>query len=310
MCSLLMQAQDMVATARANNVVLRVAENFFRFPFDRIAKKIDETGFIGPIRRISSFHDHTGYHNNSRWIVFYGAYPDAVQAIRHTMPTAPHYEAPHRFHTDETYRAHFFFFPDDRLVVDHAGNIKGMLGRYWRPGYTELNGERGTIARFATEPWHGEAEVRYCTDDALQNGAVADQVFPIEHLSADGCWASERVELPMGRVEYVNPYRPVNTPAMHATRDYYAAAVMSHIVDFACAVRGVSTSEYSDQDAMMAMMMEVACRESMMSEGRRIALPLTGEMLSETQERSRLQAKLGVDPMDVEGVLAVAVPRP
>ena len=147
MCSLLSQAQEMVKQARDNKVVLRIAENFFRFPFDRIAKEIDKTGFLGPIKRITSIHDHTGYHNNSRWLHFYGAYPEAAQAIKHTMPTAPHYEAPHRFHTDETFRAHFFFFPDDRLVTDMAGNIKGMLGRYPRPGYTELNGARGTIVR-------------------------------------------------------------------------------------------------------------------------------------------------------------------
>lgn len=310
MCNLLVQAQEMVSTARQHKVILRIAENFFRFPFDRIAKAIDETGFVGPIKRISCFHDHTGYHNNSRWIVFYGAYPEAVQAIRHTMPTEPHYELPHRFHTSEEYRAHFFFFPDDRLVIDHAGNIKGMLGRYWRPGYTELNGARGTIARFATRNWHGDAEVRYCSDEALLDGAVADHVFPIEHISEDGCWASERVDLPIGRVEYVNPYRPANTPAMHATRDYYAAAVMAHIVDFVQAVHGEVPSQYTSEDAMMAMMMEVATRESGIRDGQRLALPLGGELESEQRIRGELKERHGVDPLDVEGMLAVAVPRP
>ena len=36
---------------------------------------------------------------------------------------------------------------------------------------------------------------------------------------------------------------------------------MGHVADFAEAVRGVAVSEYSDEDAMMAMMMEVATRE-------------------------------------------------
>ena len=234
MANLLAQAQDMVRTAEENKVTLRIAENFFRFPFDRIAKKIDETGFIGPIKRITCLHDHTGYHNNSRWIVFYGAYPEAVQAISHTMPTAPHYEAPHRFHEDEGFRAHFFFFPENRLVTDLAGNIKGMLGRYPRPGYTELNGSRGTIARYAVHNWHGQAEVRYCTDTALQNGGIADQIFPISHVLEDNQWLAERVELPLGVVEYKNPYR---APAKHR-RAYYHAVTMAHIVDFALALRG------------------------------------------------------------------------
>jgi predicted dehydrogenase len=310
MSSLLLQAQEMVQMARENNVVLRIAENFFRFPFDRIAKEIDKTGFLGSIKRITSLHDHTGYHNNSRWIHFYGAYPEAAQAVKHTMPTAPHYESPHRFHTDETFRAHFFFFPDNRLVTDLAGNIKGMLGRYPRPGYTELNGARGVIVRYATHNWHGEAEVRYCSDEALQNGAIADQIFPIQHLATNGCWVADQVDLPIGRVEYVNPYRPEQTPAMHATRDYYAAAIMDHIVDFARAVRGEAQSEYTDEDAMMAMMMEAATRESALRNGERLSLPLTGELESEQQMRQALKQKHGVDPLDVEGMLAVAVPRP
>ena len=79
----------MVANARENGVIFRMAENFFRFAFDRIAKKIAETDFIGPIHRITCFHDHLGYHDNSRWNFLLGDYPESVQAISHTMPTPP-----------------------------------------------------------------------------------------------------------------------------------------------------------------------------------------------------------------------------
>ncbi len=305
--NLLSQAQDMVQQAQENKVIFRVAENFFRFPFDRIAKKIDQSGFLGPIKRITCFHDHTGYHNNSRWLVFYEAYPEAVQAIKHVMPTAPHYEAAHRFHIDETFRAHFFYFPDDRLVTDLAGNLKGMLGRYARPGYTELNGARGTLVRYATERWHGEAEVRYCSDEALQNGAIADEIYPVQHLTENGSWLGDCVDLPLGPVEYHNPYQP---KALYPGREYYLSSVMSHIVDFARTVRGETQSEYSDEDALMAMMMEVGSRESALRQGERLALPLTGDLESEETLRRDLQAKHGVDPLDVEGMLTVQIPRP
>ena len=310
MSSTLIQAQQMVQTAEENGVILRISENFFRFPFDRIAKAIADTGFIGPIKRVSCFHDHTGYHNNSRWIKFYGAYPEYAQAIYHRMPTEGHYELEHRYHTSELYRAHFYFFPDDRLVIDHAGNIKCLLGRYPRPGYTEMNGSRGTIARWATDNWHGAAEVRYCSDEALLKDGIADEIYPIEHIADGDCWAAERVDLPIGRVEYVNPFRPANTPAMHATRDYYAAVIMTHIVDFARAVRQEAESEYTAQDAMMAMMMEAAVRESVMRNGERLALPLTGELESEAAALAALREKHGVDPLDVEAMLALKVPQP
>lgn len=308
MCSLLVQAQEMVKAARDNNTIFRIAENFFRYPFDRMMKLIADDGYIGPVKRLTSWHDHTGYHNNSRWIKFFGAHPVAVQAISHTMPTAPHYQQAHRYYETEKYRAHFFWFPDDSLVVDHSGNIKSMLGRYPRPGYTELAGARGSIVQQAGDNWQGIGEVRYATDEALKNGGVADLIFPIIHVG-DGCdWLSSNVDLPTGRIEYVNPYR-LGQYAFHR-RDFYAAAVMSHIVDFAETIRGVSKSEYTDDDALMAMMMEVATRESSIQDGKRLSLPLEGDLESETRMREELKQEYGVDPLDIEGMLALSYPRP
>ena len=68
---------------------MRIAENFFRFPFDRISKEIKKTKFIGDVKRIVCYHDHTGYHNNSRWIKFYDDHPVSVQCIEHVMETLP-----------------------------------------------------------------------------------------------------------------------------------------------------------------------------------------------------------------------------
>ena len=308
MCSLLIQAQEMVAAARDSGAILRIAENFFRFPFDRMMKLIAEDDFIGPVKRLTCWHDHTGYHNNSRWLRFFGAHPLAVQAIAHTMPTVGHYQLAHRYHESEHYRARFFWFPDDALVIDHAGNIKSMLGRYPRPGYTELAGARGAIVQQAAEGWHGEGEVRYCTDDALAKGGRHDLAYPIVHLGDGRDWLSSHVDLPTGRIEYVNPHR-LGASAYHR-RNYYSAAVISHIVDFAETVRGLRQSEYSDEDALMAMMMEVAARESAMQDGRRLSLPLESDLESEAAIRAEEKQRYGVDPLDIDGMLAISYPRP
>lgn len=308
MCSLLMQAQEMVAAARNGGAILRIAENFFRFPFDRMMKLIAEDGFIGPIKRLTCWHDHTGYHNNSRWIRFFGAHPTAVQAISHSMPTAGHYQLAHRYYESETYRAHFFFFPEDALVIDHAGNIKSMLGRYPRPGYTELAGARGAIVQQAGPGWTGIGELRACTDEALANGGRHDLTYPIVHLGDGRDWLSSHVDLPTGRIEYINPFR-LGANAYHR-RNYYSAAVISHIVDFAETVRGERESEYTDKDALMAMMMEVATRESALQEGRRLTLPLEGDLESEAAIRAEEKKRYGVDPLDIEGMLQISYPRP
>jgi predicted dehydrogenase len=69
-CNTTAQAREMIETARRKNRVVRVAENFFRFPIDRFSHAVRDSGYIGRIGRIESYADHTGYHNNSRWIAF------------------------------------------------------------------------------------------------------------------------------------------------------------------------------------------------------------------------------------------------
>ena len=204
--------------------------------------------------------------------------------------------------------AHFFWFPDDALVIDHAGNIKSMLGRYPRPGYTELAGARGAIVQQAGEGWTGIGEVRACTDEALANGGKHDLAYPIIHLGDGRDWLSSHVDLPTGRIEYKNPFR-LGENAYHR-RNYYSAAVISHIVDFAETVRGARQSEYSDEDALMSMMMEVATRESSLQEGRCLPLPLEGDLESEATLRAELKELHGVDPLDIEGMLQISHPRP
>ena len=60
----------------------------------------------------------------------------------------------------------------------------------------------------------------------------------------------------------------------------------------------------------MAMMMEVATRESASQEGRRLSLPLDGDLESEAALRAELTQLYGVDPLDIEGMLAISHARP
>ncbi|MCE2473589.1 MAG: hypothetical protein J4G18_17160, partial [Anaerolineae bacterium] len=69
-------------------------------------------------------------------------------------------------------------------------------------------------------------------------------------------------------------------------------------------------SEYTDEDALMAMMMEVATRESALHDGYRLSLPLEGELESEVLLRAAEKERYGVDPLDIEGMLAISYPRP
>ena len=323
MAATISQGREMLARAATGGVVCRIGENFFRYPIDRMMKAVSHSGAIGEVRRIICMYDHTGFHNDSRWVFFHEAHPTSARAIGHTMPVAPYNLMPHRHYESEGFRSHFYQFPGDRFVADLAANIKGSLGRHARPGYTEVAGARGTIVQTAVEPWsmwNGEAEVRICSDAALADGGKADIVAPIIEESDEETWHRSYVELDDQTIEYVNPL-PVPTSQ---PRKFYGAAVGSHIVDFVRAVwrhQGSDDAasqlaaqgyEYTGEDALMAMQMSQACHESELRGGEEIPLPLAADMdlSSERETLEALRRQYDRDPMDVEAMLAVSFPRP
>jgi hypothetical protein len=329
MASSLTQGREMVATASENAVIHRVAEHFFRTPTDRVVQAVDGTGALQGIRRVVCYNDHTGYHNNSRWLVLFGDHPEWVQAVEHEIPTTPFDESRQRHHESETFRGRYFGFPDDRLVVDQAANIKAFLGRHPRPGYTEWHGAQGTIVhRGVTDRPHDgrsaysrtqESELRYASDRALElsgNAGRPDTYHPIEHEITDEDWIRSSVEAPDGRmITYENPLRLTELCDDEAHRDRlqvpYDIEIMGHLVDFALAVRGIRDGEFTAEDALMAMMMEMGARQSAIEDGRRIELPIEGALEADERAHDEVREELGVDdPLDVDEMLGLTYPTP
>jgi hypothetical protein len=152
--------------------------------------------------------------------------------------------------------------------------------------------------------------VRYVSDAALPvSKGLHDQTFPVIMQIEDGRWKGISVDLPSGRIDYRNPF-PAVVPVGSQLRTWYGIPVAEHVVDFALAVRGLRQSEFSPQDAMMSLMMEIGAHESALHDGKRIALPLEGEPEADRLSRENLRQQFGVDPMDVEGMLAISYPKP
>ncbi len=322
--SMFCQARDMVATARKNKIVVRVAENFLRMPIDRFAQTVRDNGYLGRIGRVVSYASHTGYHNNSRWIAMAKCHPEWVQGLDHDMAHPAFYSLPERRHDKETLKCRFFRFPNDFFVMDvGSGHVKGHLGRHPRDGYTEFQGERGTLVyRAPGVVWGDEkAELRYVSDAQLapaqeasgnlDSGGISDVVSPVQDQVVDDCWAGSYADTPKGRISYDCPLRPSAGigKVVGMARNYYGIAVMDHVVDFVLAVRGLRKSEFSDEDALMSEMMEIGARESVLQEGRRIRLPIEGDLESDAREREKQKKQFGCDPLDVEAMLKMSFPR-
>jgi hypothetical protein len=60
----------------------------------------------------------------------------------------------------------------------------------------------------------------------------------------------------------------------------------------------------------MSEMMEIGAHESNLQEGRRIKLPIEGDIESDAITREAQRKQFGCDALDVEAMLAVSFPRP
>ena len=278
-----------------------------------------DAGVIGPVGRVTYFHGHTGYHNNSIWQHLAGEAPTAVNAVTHSMPVRPHLDGAGRRHDTEAFRLRVLHFPGGMLGVDMAGNIKSAMGRCPRPGYLEIDGQCGAIVAQPYDdspaPWNGRAEVRLVAEEDYQRGAYAES-FPIERvthvghrvnysdqLAHSGDYHGLRCRLPDGLVEWLNPM------LAHGIADGYLSAVAGSLLDFHGQLRRGAEAEFSAAQAAASQEMESAFALSVQRGGSPVDFPPAEEPESDQAALDALRARFGVDPRDVDAMIEVSFPK-
>jgi predicted dehydrogenase len=312
------QCRQMAQAAEENGARLHVNEQFFRREVLVLARRVIAAGAIGKVHRITFFHAHTGYHNNSVIQFFAGGVPATVSAFEHTMPLRRHLDGAGRWQECETFRLRVMHFAGGMLVTDAAANIKSALGRCPRPGYMEIDGTDGAIVEQPGEqpqPWEGRAEVRLVAEDDLLHGGYAES-FPVQRvhfvghqvevsrrLPWNGHFHRLRVRLPGRTIEYENPM------ASRGLTDNYLSTVAQSTLDFCRGVRG-GQREFTVEMAVASQDMEAACARSAARAGEPVALPLPPEETPEEQAGlAALGRRYGADPMDAEAMLDIAFPK-
>ena len=336
MCDTLQQARDMTAQAERHGVMFRVAEQFWRDPIDLLARQLTVAGAIGDVGRITHFQAHLGYHNNSRHQMMAGGAPVAVNAVERRMATV-HYINTERHHRDETFRNRSFHFADGLLITDLAGNIKGALGRYDRPGLMEIDGSHGAIVQEAVGHWTGRAEVRLVPGQRLLDGSggysdghpvlyrYRDADGNIEERAVHGraddlVYLGAHAELPQGRFEVDNEFAShgVATPGQAAfagvVRDFAeliearAARQGSRGSGFANLVHEGHPDPFTPAMAVMSLTMELAAALSARRDGARVELSDPGIIPLDAERQAALRVQFGFDPLDIETVAGYAFP--
>ncbi len=310
--------RSMVEEAGKAGVVLYVNEQFFRLPIIAMARQLIAAGILGDVHRATSFHGHTGYHNNSIWQVLAGQAPRTVNAIEHTMPLPRHLDGAARWQESETFCLRTYNFPGGMLVCDMAGNIKSAFGRCPRPGMLEIDGTLGTFVEQPYDdrpaPWMSRAEVRLVAPEDYEQGAYArsypvQRVTHVEHrinivrdLPHGMPLEKLIVQLPGGEFDYRNPMLE------YGLTDSYLSAVAQGVLEFVRAVREGGPLEFDASRAATSQEMEEACSLSASRGGAPVTLPLTEDGPAGRAATEAIRTKHGVDPFDVEAMMNVAFP--
>jgi len=318
MAMTLRQCREMVAAARDAGVTLHVNEQFFREPVIAFTRQIIQAGIIGQVGRITYYHGHTGYHNNSIWQLYGGGKPAAVNAFTHAMPVHAYLDGAGRWQKEEGFRLRLLHFAGGLLGLDMAGNIKSALGRCPRPGYLEIDGTDGAIVAQPYDrpaPWTGKAEVRLVAQEDWERGAYAES-FPIERLTMvghrvnisdrlthGGEFHKLRCRLPGRTVEYDNPMLE------YGLTDGYLSSVAASLMDFHAQVRQHAEPEFGLEQAVASAEMESAFARSVELGGGRVELPFAEETQAERAALAAVRSQYGVDPMDVDAMIDVAFPK-
>ena len=260
----------MIARAKANNVKLEVAENYYRAPRERFLSKIIASDVIGDVARIYRIFYEGGYHGMSMLRLRAGGEPKSALGITQTSPVIPIIDRMKRHHTSENWSLGFIEFDNGATALMVYSNVihARSLGR-GQTGISQIDGSKGTIV--------GE-DIYVTPAEELQSGAKGIAHRPKRTtIDVDGVNVIETIalELPEQTVTWENPLK-------HYPLSEGQIAVADELLSIANAIFNDTEPEYGARLARQDQEMNIAMSESGKRSRETLAFPLTG--LTETEQ--------------------------
>lgn len=287
----------MIESAKANNVKLEVAENYYRAPRERFLSKVIEADVIGEVARIYRIFYEGGYHGMSMLRLRAGDSPKSALGITHSSPVIPIIDRMKRHHNSERWSLGFIEFDNNATALMVYSNVihARALGR-GQTGISQIDGSKGTIV----------GEDIYVTPDAdLQSGAKG-----IAHrakrstIDVDGVEVIEKIELelPEQTVTWENPLK--NYPLSEGQ-----IAVADELLSIANAIKNDTDPEYGAALARQDQEMNIAMNESGKRSRETIMFPLTELTETEYGTHENYEKQYGHPIEDVEAGIDTFFPR-
>ena len=290
-------ADLMIESAKANNVKLEIAENYYRAPRERFLSEVIEADVIGEVARIYRIFYEGGYHGMSMLRLRAGGEPKSALGITQTTPVIPIIDRMKRHHTDERWSLGFIEFDNNATALMVYSNVihARSLGR-GQTGISQIDGSKGTIV--------GE-DIYVTPADELQSGAKGVAYRPKRTtIDVDGTQVIEKIslELPDQTVTWKNPLK--NYPLSEGQ-----IAVADELLSIATAVLNDTEPEYGAALGRQDQEMNIAMGESGKRSKETIAFPLTELTETERATHESYQQQHGHPIEDIEAGIDTFFPR-
>ncbi len=290
-------ADLMIARAKANNVKLEVAENYYRAPRERFLSKVIASDVIGEVSRIYRIFYEGGYHGMSMLRLRAGGEPKSALGIVQTSPVIPIIDRMKRHHTSENWSLGFIEFDNGATALMVYSNVihARSLGR-GQTGISQIDGSKGTIV--------GE-DIYVTPAEELQSGAKGIAHRPKRTTNdVDGVNVIQTIalELPEQTVTWENPLK-------HYPLSEGQIAVADELLSIANAILNDTEPEYGALLARQDQEMNIAMGESGKRSRETLAFPLTE--LTETEQgiHDNYRRQYGHPIEDIEAGIDTFFPR-
>ncbi len=290
-------ADLMIERAKANNVKLEIAENYYRVPRERFLSKVIEAGVIGDVARIYRIFHEGGYHGMSMLRLRAGGEPKSALGITQTTPVIPIIDRMKRHHTSERWSLGFIEFDNNATALMVYSNVihARSLGR-GQTGISQIDGSKGTIV--------GE-DIYVTPADQLESGARGVAYRPKRTtIDMDGLDVIEKIslELPDQTVTWENPLKNYRLPEGRI-------AVADELLSIATAILNDTEPEYGAARGRQDQEMNIAMSESGKRSRETITFPLTDLTETERDAHKNYQRHYGHPIEDIEAGIDTFFPR-
>lgn len=279
-------ADAMIASAKEHKIKLEVSENVWRWPNERLKRKIIEAGLIGEVMQVHLWYYSGSYHGISAARNLIGREPVRVRGYARDTPLPPYEDRVGRYHTSGPYEHGLIEFEGGAVCV-YQYPLHPHYRNYW-----DVIGTEGAIV--------GTTLV------LMRNGERQD--FPIKQEidNSSGVPALVRVYVETDPpIVWENPYRdlPIGAGADDIGRTDIFAVTRQAILDNTEVAYGAARAR-QDQEVLIAL------RESARRDGAWVNLPLTELTAGERHLHEDYARRYGHDPLgDIDAVIRTVHPR-